>query len=78
MLAALMAGQRQEGQRGRVPPGGPPTASGSPAPCRGPARCPPPYFFPRVCVSISFFLPVPPASPSSMTLCVSLVPLTSP
>ena len=43
---------------------------------QGTSQVPPPYFFPPVCVSL-FFLSLPPASPPSMTLCVSLVPLTS-
>ena len=48
-----------------------------PSPLQGTSQVPPSLFL-SPCVCLSFFLPVPPASPSSMTLCVSLVPLTSP
>lgn len=75
MLAALMAGQRWEGREAGSrlvahpqPQGPQPLAVDQPG-------APLPISFP-LCVSL-FFLPLPPASPPSVTLCVSLVPLTS-
>lgn len=71
-------GRAEAGRAERQGPAWWPTHSlRAPSPLQGTSQVPSPYFFPPVCVSLSFFLSLPPASPPSMTLCVSLVPLTS-
>ena len=71
-------GRAEAGRAERQGPAWWPTHSlRAPSPLQGTSQVTSPYFFPPVCVSLSFFLSLPPASPPSMTLCVSLVPLTS-